>query len=163
MMEVSGAAERIGLTFNAAAGFRLMSLWCWLAWFGHHAVCWSGRCAIDSSGFFNAKKTNTSLLKLAIPLCTALMQCTAWFLHIRLLYMLPISWGRYRFGDRLRFAGWADGITDGGPLFLKFLGQRLPFKPVPTSLPISKFAMKKHYRHYAQRFHHTATHCADVG
>lgn len=35
----------------------------------------------------------------------------------------------------------------GGPLFLKFLGQRLPLNLYPQSLPISKFAMKKHYRH----------------
>ncbi len=51
----------------------------------------------------------------------------------------------------------------GGPLFLKFLGQRLPLNLYPQSLQISKFAMKKHYRLRRNVIHHTATHCADVG
>lgn len=44
--------------------------------------------------FSIAKKTNTSLLKLAIPLCTALMAVHCVVPHIRLLYMLPISWAQ---------------------------------------------------------------------
>lgn len=35
----------------------------------------------------------------------------------------------------------------GGPLFLKFLGQRLPFKPVPTEFADLKVRDEKHYRH----------------
>lgn len=51
----------------------------------------------------------------------------------------------------------------GGPLFLKFLGQRLPLNLYPQSLPISKFAMKNTTVIRRNVIHRTAAHCADVG
>lgn len=52
----------------------------------------------------------------------------------------------------------------GGPLFLKFLGQRLPFKPVPTEFADLKVRDEKNTTVIRRNvIHHTATHCADVG
>ncbi len=98
MMEVSGAAERIGLTLqrcrwlSADVIMVLVGLICGITLFVEVGVV-----LLIPLAFSIAKKTHTSLLKLAIPLCTALMASLV-----------------------------------GGPLFLKFLGNRLPFKPVPT-------------------------------
>ncbi|HAY1603516.1 TPA: D-serine transporter DsdX, partial [Escherichia coli] len=83
--------------------------------------------------FSIAKKTNTSLLKLAIPLCTALMavHCVV-PPHPAALYVankLGADIGSVIVYGLL--VGLMASLI-GGPLFLKFLGQRLPFKPVPT-------------------------------
>ncbi len=115
-MEVSGAAERIGLTLqrcrwlSADVIMVLVGLIRGITLFVEVGVV-----LLIPLAFSIAKKTNTSLLKLAIPLCTALMAVHCAFPTS--LYTLPISWRRYRFGDRLRFAGWADGITDRWPTF----------------------------------------------
>ena len=88
MMEVSGAAERIGLTLQRC---RWLSADVIMDRFG--SIPWItlfvevGVVLFIPLAFSIAKKTNTSLLKLAIPLCTALMavHCvvppyqTAWF------------------------------------------------------------------------------------
>lgn len=74
MMEVSGAAERIGLTLqrcrwlSADVIMVLVGLICGITLFVEVGVV-----LLIPLAFSIAKKTNTSLLKLAIPLCTALM------------------------------------------------------------------------------------------
>ena len=74
MMEVSGAAERIGLTLqrcrwlSADVIMVLVGLICGITLFVEVGVV-----LLIPLAFSIAKKTHTSLLKLAIPLCTALM------------------------------------------------------------------------------------------
>lgn len=93
-MEVSGAAERIGLTLqrcrwlSADVIMVLVGLICGITLFVEVGVVLLIPLA------FQLPKTNTSLLKLAIPLCTALMAVHCVVPHIRLLYMLPISWAQ---------------------------------------------------------------------
>lgn len=73
MMEVSGAAERIGLTLqrcrwlSADVIMVLVGLICGITLFVEVGV------VLLIPGLLHRQKTNTSLLKLAIPLCTALM------------------------------------------------------------------------------------------
>ncbi len=73
MMEVSGAAERIGLTLqrcrwlSADVIMVLVGLICGITLFVEVGVV-----LLIPLAFSIAKKTNTSLLKLAIPLCTTL-------------------------------------------------------------------------------------------
>ncbi|MDN5986647.1 MAG: D-serine transporter DsdX, partial [Hafniaceae bacterium] len=74
MMEVSGAAERIGITLQKCRWLSpdvimvLVGLVCGITLFVEVGVV-----LLIPLAFSIAKKTNTSLLKLAIPLCTALM------------------------------------------------------------------------------------------
>ena len=67
MMEISGAAERIGITLQKCR-WVLVGLICGITLFVEVGVV-----LLIPLAFSIAKKTNTSLLKLAIPLCTALM------------------------------------------------------------------------------------------
>lgn len=89
------AAERIGLTLqrcrwlSADVIMVLVGLICGITLFVEVGVV-----LLIPLAFSIAKKTNTSLLKLAIPLCTALMAVHCVVPHIRLLYMLPISWAQ---------------------------------------------------------------------
>ncbi len=83
--------------------------------------------------FSIAKKTNTSLLKLAIPLCTALMavHCVV-PPHPAALFVtnkLGADVGSVIVYGLI--VGLAASLI-GGPLFLKLVGKRLPFKPVPA-------------------------------
>ena len=134
MMEVSGAAERIGLTLqrcrwlSADVIMVLVGLICGITLFVEVGVV-----LLIPLAFSIAKKTNTSLLKLAIPLCTALMavHCVV-PPHPAALYVankLGADIGSVIVYGLL--VGLMASLI-GGPLFLKFLGQRLPFKPVPT-------------------------------
>ena len=134
MMEVSGAAERIGLTLqrcrwlSADVIMVLVGLICGISLFVEVGVV-----LLIPLAFSIAKKTNTSLLKLAIPLCTALMavHCVV-PPHPAALYVankLGADIGSVIVYGLL--VGLMASLI-GGPLFLKFLGQRLPFKPVPT-------------------------------
>ncbi|MBF4296551.1 D-serine transporter DsdX, partial [Vibrio anguillarum] len=74
MMEVSGAAERIGITLQKIRWLSpevimvLIGLVCGITLFVEVGVV-----LLIPLAFSIAKKTNTSLLNLAIPLCTALM------------------------------------------------------------------------------------------
>ena len=74
MMEVSGAAERIGLTLQRCRWLSpdvimvLVGLVCGITLFVEVGVV-----LLIPLAFSIARKTNTSQLKLAIPLCTALM------------------------------------------------------------------------------------------
>ncbi|MCP5903417.1 D-serine transporter DsdX [Klebsiella pneumoniae] len=127
MMEVSGAAERIGLTLqrcrwlSADVIMVLVGLICGITLFVEVGVV-----LLIPLAFSIAKKTNTSLLKLAIPLCTVLMA-----VHC----VVPPHPAALFVANKLG----ADigtvivyGLLVGGPLFLRLLGNRLPFKPVPA-------------------------------
>ncbi|EHL3467910.1 D-serine transporter DsdX [Salmonella enterica] len=134
MMEVSGAAERIGLTLqrcrwlSADVIMVLVGLICGITLFVEVGVV-----LLIPLAFSIAKKTHTSLLKLAIPLCTALMavHCVV-PPHPAALFVankLGADIGSVIVYGML--VGLMASLV-GGPLFLKFLGNRLPFKPVPT-------------------------------
>lgn len=135
MMEVSGAAERIGITLQKCRWLSpdvimvLVGLVCGITLFVEVGVV-----LLIPLAFSIAKKTNTSLLKLAIPLCTALMavHCVV-PPHPAALYVTNalgadigtvIVYGL--------FVGLVASLI-GGPLFLKFLGHRLPFKQVSAA------------------------------
>ena len=126
MMEVSGAAERIGLTLQRCRW--LVGLICGITLFVEVGVV-----LLIPLAFSIAKKTNTSLLKLAIPLCTALMavHCVV-PPHPAALFVankLGADIGTVIVYGLL--VGLIASLV-GGPLFLRLLGNRLPFKPVPA-------------------------------
>ena len=134
MMEVSGAAERIGLTLQRCRGLSadvimvLVGLICGITLFVEVGVV-----LLIPLAFSIAKKTNTSLLKLAIPLCTALMavHCVV-PPHPAALFVankLGADIGTVIVYGLL--VGLIASLV-GGPLFLRLLGNRLPFKPVPA-------------------------------
>lgn len=134
MMEISGAAERIGITLQKCRWLSpdiimvLIGLVCGITLFVEVGVV-----LLIPLAFSIARKTNTSLLKLAIPLCTTLMavHCivpphpAALFVTNKLGADIGsvIVYG-------LVVALFAALIS--GPLFQKFLGSRLPFKSVPA-------------------------------
>ncbi|NBI52902.1 D-serine transporter DsdX [Photobacterium alginatilyticum] len=133
MMEVSGAAERIGLTLQKCRWLSpevimvLIGLVCGITLFVEVGVV-----LLIPLAFSIAKKTNTSLLNLAIPLCTALMAVHCIVPpHPAALYVtneLGADIGS------VIFYGLLIGLTAsliGGPLFLKLMGSSLPFKKVP--------------------------------
>lgn len=134
MMEVSGAAERIGLTLQRCRWLSvdvimvLVGLICGITLFVEVGVV-----LLIPLAFSIAKKTHTSLLKLAIPLCTALMavHCVV-PPHPAALFVankLGADIGTVIVYGLL--VGLIASLV-GGPLFLKLLGNRLPFKPVPA-------------------------------
>ncbi|PAT29029.1 hypothetical protein CJ430_15290 [Klebsiella pneumoniae] len=99
----------------------------------HYPVCRSRGGAADPAGILHRQKTNTSLLKLAIPLCTALMavHCVV-PPHPAALFVankLGADIGTVIVYGLL--VGLIASLV-GGPLFLRLLGNRLPFKPVPA-------------------------------
>ncbi|WP_433637990.1 D-serine transporter DsdX [Kluyvera georgiana] len=134
MMEVSGAAERIGLTLqrcrwlSADVIMVLVGLICGITLFVEVGVV-----LLIPLAFSIAKKTNTSLLKLAIPLCTALMA-----VHCVVPPHPAALFVANKLGADIGTVivyGLLVGLMAsliGGPLYLKFLGNRLPFKPVPA-------------------------------
>ena len=134
MMEVSGAAERIGLTLqrcrwlSADVIMVLVGLICGITLFVEVGVV-----LLIPLAFSIAKKTNTSLLKLAIPLCTALMA-----VHCVVPPHPAALFVANKLGADIGTVivyGLLVGLMAsliGGPLYIKFLGNRLPFKPVPA-------------------------------
>ncbi|EOD9420431.1 D-serine transporter DsdX [Vibrio campbellii] len=141
MMEVSGAAERIGLTLQKIRWLSpevimvLIGLVCGITLFVEVGVV-----LLIPLAFSIAKKTNTSLLNLAIPLCTALMAVHCIVPpHPAALFVtneLGADIGSVIFYGLL--IGLVASLV-GGPLFLKVMGARLPFKTVPeefTSLEV---------------------------
>lgn len=134
MMEVSGAAERIGITLQRCRWLSpdvimvLVGLICGITLFVEVGVV-----LLIPLAFSIARKTNTSLLKLAIPLCTALMAVHCIVPpHPAALFVtnqLGADIGSVIVYGLL--VGLAASLI-GGPLFLKFLGNRLPFKEVPS-------------------------------
>ncbi|BBS35170.1 D-serine transporter DsdX [Enterobacter cloacae complex sp. 2024EL-00215] len=135
MMEVSGAAERIGITLqrcrwlSADVIMVLVGLICGITLFVEVGVV-----LLIPLAFSIAKKTHTSLLKLAIPLCTALMA-----VHCVVPPHPAALFVTNKLGADVGTVivyGLLVGLTAslvGGPLFLKLLGNRLPFKPVPAA------------------------------
>ncbi|HGM9946610.1 TPA: D-serine transporter DsdX [Providencia rettgeri] len=135
MMEISGAAERIGVTLQKSRWLTpdvtmvLIGLICGITLFVEVGVV-----LLIPLAFSIAKKTNTSLLKLAIPLCTALMA-----VHCIVPPHPAALFVTNELGTDIStviVAGLAVGLVAslvGGPLFLKFLGDRLPFKTVPEA------------------------------
>lgn len=134
MMEISGAAERIGLTLLKSRYLSpdvimvLVGLICGITLFVEVGVV-----LLIPLAFSIARKTNTSLLKLAIPLCTALMAVHCIVPpHPAALFVTNalgadvgsvIVWGL--------IIGLAAALI-GGPLFLKLCGKNLPFLAVPA-------------------------------
>lgn len=95
--------------------------------------------------FSIAKKTNTSLLKLAIPLCTALMAVHCVVPPHPAALFVANKLGA-DIGSVIVY-GLLVGLMAsliGGPLFLKFLGNRLPFKPVPAGVCRPQGTRRKH-------------------
>jgi D-serine transporter len=134
MMEISGAAERIGIALQKFRWLSpevimvLVGLVCGITLFVEVGVV-----LLIPLAFSIAKKTKTSLLTLAIPLCTALMAVHCIVPpHPAALYVtnaLGADMGT------VIILGLAIGLTAsliGGPIFLKIIKNKIPFKPVPT-------------------------------
>ncbi|AJJ20232.1 MULTISPECIES: D-serine transporter DsdX [Yersinia] len=135
MMEVSGAAERIGITLQRCRWLSpdvtmvLVGLICGITLFVEVGVV-----LLIPLAFSIARKTNTSLLKLAIPLCTALMavHCVV-PPHPAAMYVTNALGADI--GTVIVY-GLVVGLSAsliGGPLFLRLVGNRLPFKAVPQA------------------------------
>ncbi|HEM6614638.1 TPA: D-serine transporter DsdX [Yersinia enterocolitica] len=135
MMEISGAAERIGITLQRCRWLSpdvtmvLVGLICGITLFVEVGVV-----LLIPLAFSIAKKTNTSFLKLAIPLCTALMavHCVV-PPHPAAMYVTNALGADI--GTVIVYGlvvGLAASLI-GGPLFLRIVGQRLPFKAVPQA------------------------------
>lgn len=135
MMEVSGAAERIGLALQKCRWLSpqvimvLVGLVCGITLFVEVGVV-----LLIPLAFSIARKTKTSLLTLAIPLCTALMAVHCIVPpHPAALYVTNQLGADI--GSVIVY-GLAVGLFAslvGGPLFLKLLGKRVPFKEVPAA------------------------------
>lgn len=133
MLEVSGAAEKIGITLlrnkyiKPSVIMVVVGLVCGITLFVEVGVV-----LLIPLAFSIAKKTNTSLLNLAIPLCTALMAVHCIVPpHPAALYVaghLNADLGTVIVSGLL--IGLVASLV-GGPLFLKLLGKRVPFKQVP--------------------------------
>ncbi|CNF00419.1 putative gluconate permease [Yersinia kristensenii] len=134
-MEISGAAERIGITLQRCRWLSpdvtmvLVGLICGITLFVEVGVV-----LLIPLAFSIAKKTNTSLLKLAIPLCTALMavHCVV-PPHPAAMYVTNALGADI--GTVIVYGlvvGLAASLI-GGPLFLRIVGNRLPFKTVPQA------------------------------
>ncbi|HHH2221178.1 TPA: D-serine transporter DsdX [Yersinia enterocolitica] len=144
MMEISGAAERIGITLQRCRWLSpdvtmvLVGLICGITLFVEVGVV-----LLIPLAFSIAKKTNTSLLKLAIPLCTALMavHCVV-PPHPAAMYVTNALGADI--GTVIVYGlvvGLAASLI-GGPLFLRIVGQRLPFKAVPQAFSEVKIRNK---------------------
>ena len=135
MMEISGAAERIGITLQKSRWLTpdvtmvLIGLICGITLFVEVGVV-----LLIPLAFSIAKKTNTSLLKLAIPLCTALMavHCIVPPHPAALFVTNELGADIGTVIVAVLAVGLVASLV-GGPLFLKFLGERLPFKTVPEA------------------------------
>lgn len=134
MMEISGAAERIGITLQKCRWLSpdiimvLIGLVCGITLFVEVGVV-----LLIPLAFSIARKTNTSLLKLAIPLCTALIA-----VHCIVPPHPAALFVTNKLGADIGSVvvyGLIVGLFAalvGGPLFQKLLGSRLPFKSVPA-------------------------------
>ncbi|WP_036774544.1 D-serine transporter DsdX [Photorhabdus australis] len=133
MMEISGAAERIGITLQKCRWLSpdiimvLIGLICGITLFVEVGVV-----LLIPLAFSIARKTNTSLLKLAIPLCTALMAVHCIVPPHPAALFVANKLGA-DIGSVIVY-GLIVGLFAsliGGPLFQRLLGDRLPFKSVP--------------------------------
>ena len=133
MMEISGAAERIGITLQKCRLLSpdviivLIGMICGITLFVEVGVV-----LLIPLAFSIAKKTKTSLLMLAIPLCTALMAVHCIVPpHPAALYVTNALGADI--GSVILY-GLIIGIIAslaGGPIFLRIIKNRIPFKAVP--------------------------------
>ncbi|MBI0060149.1 D-serine transporter DsdX [Gilliamella sp. M0320] len=133
MMEISGAAERIGITLQKCRFLSpdvimvLIGMICGITLFVEVGVV-----LLIPLTFSIAKKTKTSLLMLAIPLCTALMAVHCIVPpHPAALYVTNALGADI--GSVILY-GLIIGIIaslSGGPIFLRMIKNRIPFKAVP--------------------------------
>lgn len=133
MMEISGAAERIGITLQQCRWLSpevimvLIGMICGITLFVEVGVV-----LLIPLAFSIAKKTKTSLLMLAIPLCTALMAVHCIVPpHPAALYVTKALGADI--GSVILY-GLIIGVIAslvGGPLFLTIIKKEIPFKEVP--------------------------------
>ena len=133
MIEISGAAERIGITLQKCRWLSpdvimvLIGMICGTTLFVEVGVV-----LLIPLAFSIAKKTKTSLLMLAIPLCTALMAVHCIVPpHPAALYVTNALGADI--GSVILY-GLIIGIIaslSGGPIFLRMIKNRIPFKAVP--------------------------------
>lgn len=134
MIEVSGGAEKIGIALQKNRWLSpdvimvLVGLICGITLFVEVGVV-----LLIPLAFSIAKRTKTSLLNLAIPLCTALMAVHCIVPpHPAALYVtnaLGADMGKVIvYGLLIGLCG----ALLGGPLFLRLCKNRVPFKPVPN-------------------------------
>ncbi|OCG17612.1 D-serine transporter DsdX [Gilliamella sp. wkB292] len=133
MMEVSGAAERIGLTLQKCRFLSpqvimvLVGLICGITLFVEVGVV-----LLIPLAFSIAKKTQTSLLTLAIPLCTALMAVHCIVPPHPAALFVTNALGA-DIGTVIVY-GLMIGLLASlvaGPIFLKIINKKIPFKTVP--------------------------------
>ncbi|OCL21468.1 D-serine transporter DsdX [Gilliamella sp. wkB171] len=133
MMEVSGAAERIGLTLQKCRFLSpqvimvLVGLICGITLFVEVGVV-----LLIPLAFSIAKKTQTSLLTLAIPLCTALMAVHCIVPPHPAALFVTNALGA-DIGTVIVY-GLMIGLLASlvaGPIFLKMINKKIPFKTVP--------------------------------
>ncbi|OCF98865.1 D-serine transporter DsdX [Gilliamella sp. wkB308] len=133
MMEVSGAAERIGITLQKSRWLSpevimvLVGLICGITLFVEVGVV-----LLIPLAFSIAKKTQTSLLMLAIPLCTALMAVHCIVPpHPAALYVTNALGADI--GSVILYGLLIGLIASlvGGPIFLRIIKNKMPFKKVP--------------------------------
>ncbi len=133
MMEVSGAAERIGLTLQKCRFLSpqvimvLVGLICGITLFVEVGVV-----LLIPLAFSIAKKTQTSLLTLAIPLCTALMAVHCIVPPHPAALFVTNALGA-DIGTVIVY-GLIIGLLASlvaGPIFLKIINKKIPFKTVP--------------------------------
>ena len=133
MIEISGAAEKIGLTLQKSRWLSadvimvIIGLVCGITLFVEVGVV-----LLIPLAFSIAKKSNVSLFNLAIPLCTALMAVHCIVPpHPAALYVtnaLGADIGKVIVYGLL--LGLVISII-GGPIFLRLVKNRIPFKKVP--------------------------------
>ena len=133
MMEISGAAERIGLTLQKCRWLSpqvimvIVGLICGITLFVEVGVV-----LLIPLAFSIAKKTETSLLMLAIPLCTALMAVHCIVPpHPAALFVTNALGADV--GTVIVY-GLVIGLLAsliGGPIFLNCIKNKIPFKSVP--------------------------------
>ena len=133
MMEISGAAERIGITLQQCRWLSpevimvLIGMICGITLFVEVGVV-----LLIPLAFSIAKKTKTSLLMLAIPLCTALMAVHCIVPpHPAALYVTKALGADI--GSVILY-GLIIGVIAslvGGPLFFTIIKKEIPFKAVP--------------------------------
>ncbi len=133
MMEISGAAERIGITLQQCRWLSpevimvLIGMICGITLFVEVGVV-----LLIPLAFSIAKKNKTSLLMLAIPLCTALMAVHCIVPpHPAALYVTKALGADI--GSVILY-GLIIGVIAslvGGPLFLTIIKKEIPFKAVP--------------------------------
>ncbi len=134
MMEVSGAAERIGLACSSAAGCRPGDHGAGRAGMRYHPVCGGGCGAAHSAGLLHRPQDQHLA---ADPGHSALYRPDGRALHSATPPRRPLCHQSAGCRCGIRHRLWPRGrvvcLAGSGPLFLKLLGKRVPFKEVPAA------------------------------